>query len=93
MSERRRTHRTEVDWCARILANQSPHSCVVRDISYLGARLALTGALDVPHDFELAIRQVHMLRQVHMQRSCTVVWRAETEIGVKFRNLPFGAAA
>jgi hypothetical protein len=80
MSERRRTHRTEVEWCAKILANQSLQRCVVRDVSFLGARLAFSSTADVPDDFELA------LHQMHMQRRCSVVWRSETEIGVKFSN-------
>ena len=86
MSERRRNHRTEVQWCAKIAANQSLQGCVIRDISFLGARLALASAADLPNDFELAIHQVHM------QRSCSVVWRSETEIRVKFRNLLFVSA-
>lgn len=57
MSERRRTHRTEVQWCAKILANQSLQSCVVRNIFFLGARLAFSGAADVLDDFELALHQ------------------------------------
>jgi len=87
MSERRRNHRTQVYWCAKISANQSLQDCVIRDISFLGARLAFASATDVPDDFELAIDQVHM------RRRCSVVWRSEMEIGVKFRNLVFVAAA
>jgi len=87
MSERRRNHRAQVYWCAKISANQSLQHCVVRDISFLGARLAFGSDTDVPDEFELAIDQVHM------QRRCSVVWRSETEIGVKFRNLLFVAAA
>lgn len=87
MSERRRNHRTEVYWCAKISADQPLRDCVVRDISFLGARLAFTSVADVPDDFELAIDQLHM------RRKCSVVWRSEAEIGVKFRNLLFVAAA
>jgi len=87
MSERRRNHRTEVYWCAKISANQSLEDCVVRDVSFLGARLAFTSAPSIPDDFELAIDHLHM------RRKCSVVWRSDAEIGVKFRNLLFVAAA
>ena len=86
MSERRRNHRTQVYWCVKISANKSLQDCVVRDISFLGARLAFGSDTDVPDEFELAIDQVP-------RRRCSVVWRSETEIGVKFKNLLFAAAA
>jgi len=87
MSERRRTYRTEVHWCAKIAANQSPQDCVVRDISYLGARLAFIGTAGVPDAFELA------LDALHMRRSCRVVWRSHTQIGVQFQESSFHRAA
>jgi hypothetical protein len=53
-----------------------PVKCIVRNLSQTGANLEVGSP--VPHTFEL------VFDGDQSRRSCTVVWRKETKIGVKF---------
>jgi hypothetical protein len=63
---------------AHIVANASLHVCVVRDISSLGARLAMSGAESLPDRFSLALNSDDTVR------ACRVAWRSATQVGVEF---------
>jgi hypothetical protein len=67
--------------------NGSLRDCVVRDISSLGARLALVSTVSIPDRFSLTFDDAHTLR------ACRVVWRSVTEIGVEFSEASFRSAA
>jgi len=87
MQERRRARRTPVYKCAKITANGSLRDCVVRDISSLGARLALVSTAYIPDQVALTFDNARTLR------TCRVAWRSATEIGVEFREPVFRSAA
>lgn len=87
MQERRRVRRTQTYKCAKITLNGSLRDCVVRDISSLGARLALVSTAYIPDDISLTFDNAHTLR------ACRVAWRSATEIGVEFREPSFRPAA
>ena len=87
MQERRRARRTPVYRCAKIWVNGSLRDCVVRDISSLGARLALLSTAYIPDQVSLTFDGAHTLR------ACRVAWRSTTEIGVEFREPAFRSAA
>jgi hypothetical protein len=87
MHERRRARRVRVYKCAKISLNGSLRDCVVRDISSLGARLALVSTAFIPDDIALTFDNAHTLR------ACRVAWRSPTEIGVEFREASFRSAA
>jgi hypothetical protein len=87
MHERRRVKRTPTFKCAKISLNGSLRDCVVRDISPLGARLALVSTAYIPDEISLTFDNARTLR------ACRVAWRAATEIGVEFRETSFRPAA
>jgi hypothetical protein len=55
----------------------TPVKCIVRNLSQTGANIEVHSP--VPHTFEL------VFDGDESRRSCSVVWRKETRIGVKFR--------
>ena len=87
MQERRRARRTSVYKCAKISVNGSLRDCVVRDISSLGARLALISTSYIPDQVSLTFDEARTLR------ACRVAWRSATEIGVELREAAFRSAA
>lgn len=87
MQERRRVRRTKVYKCAKISMNGSLRDCVVRDISSLGARLALMSTCSIPDKFGLTFDAAHTMR------ACRVAWRSPTEVGVEFCEAAFHSAA
>jgi hypothetical protein len=87
MPERRRVRRTNVFKSAKIISMQSSRDCIVRDISTLGARLALISTAYVPDNFDLTFDAARTLR------GCRVVWRTETQVGVEFNEGTFRPAA
>lgn len=87
MQERRRVRRSKVYKCAKISIHGSLCDCVVRDLSPLGARLALVSTAFIPDSVSLTFDNAHTLRE------CRVVWCAKTEIGVEFRHASFRPAA
>ena len=87
MNERRRVRRTPVYKCAKISTNGSLRDCVVRDLSSLGARLALVSTAYIPDQIALTFDQARTLRR------CRVAWRSANEIGVEFCESAFRSAA
>lgn len=51
--------------------------CTVRNLSATGARLQVTSILGIPDTFQLAMDDGQKF-------DCTIAWRKETELGVKF---------
>jgi hypothetical protein len=83
MQERRRIRRTQTYKCAKISLGGSLRDCVVRDISSLGARLALVSTAFIPDEISLTFDNARTLR----------AWRSPTEIGVEFCEASFRPAA
>ena len=79
MLDRRKITRTRVSKCAGIVTEGSLDACMVRDISALGACLALSRITGNPDFFDLTFDAARTLRK------CRVVWRSESEIGVEFQ--------
>ena len=80
MTERRRESRQRSYLGGQIAFNRrrSTMDCLVRNVSSHGARLAFTGALTTPEEFDLHIPQREERQRVR------VVWRGEDEVGVGF---------
>lgn len=78
MDERRRVRRIRVYKGAKISMDESLGDCIVRDISSLGARLAIMSACSVPDRFSLTFDTARTMR------ACRVAWRSSTEVGVEF---------
>ena len=64
---------------ARIVINDgfSTFQCTVRNLSGTGARLKLASIVGIPETFELLLDDGRRF-------ACTVAWKTESEIGVKF---------
>jgi hypothetical protein len=58
---------------------QASEPCIVRDISRTGARLACSTTDKIPDEFRLQLSPDGVVA-----RQCRVVWKSDTEIGVKF---------
>lgn len=56
--------------------------CVVRDISDTGARLRSESSVSIPDTFELIIEIDGF------EADCEVVWRNETDLGIRFVGAP-----
>lgn len=61
--------------------------CLVRDMSATGARLRVEGSVTAPDTFEL------LIPLDGLEANCQVVWRAGTDLGVKFLAAPRIVAA
>jgi hypothetical protein len=75
---------------AGVIAYNDRHvtiSCTVRDISATGARLRVEGSVSAPDTFEL------MIPLDGLEASCQVMWRANSDIGVRFLAAPRTVAA
>lgn len=55
--------------------------CTVCDISDSGAKLNIAGAADLPGTFQLLLSG-----QGGIRRQCRVMWRRETQVGVRFEK-------
>jgi len=77
--ERRRIARHVVNIPARIDVGGTIRACTVVDISELGAKLAVEGALALPDSFTLLLSP-----SGHPARRCRVAWRADENVGVEF---------
>ncbi len=82
--EQRRAPRINLDISGAIETSDryAAFSCVVRDISETGARLAVQSGNHVPDAFRL-----HLEHEGFSAESI-VVWRSETEVGVIFETAP-----
>jgi hypothetical protein len=87
MPERRRARRIQVFKSAKIVFNGAMRDCVVRDISFIGARLAFISTAYIPDSFSLTFDAAHTLRP------CRVTWRTATQIGVEFSEASFRSAS
>jgi hypothetical protein len=54
--------------------------CVVVDISQSGARLVIDTAIELPDQFLLMLSR-------NVSRRCTLIWRRERKVGVRFRAM------
>jgi hypothetical protein len=89
MDERRRSERQRSLLRGRVYFNNGRCSldCLVRDISYEGARIAFSDPVNIPDVIRLAIpKQQRMM-------DATVRWRRGLTIGVAFTQLVPGAQA
>jgi hypothetical protein len=83
-SDKRRAVRRPVQYTAWIARKGEPlEGCVLSDISDKGARLDVENPESLPDEFMLFLSARGTPR-----RKCTVAWRTETQIGVKFDALP-----
>jgi hypothetical protein len=57
----------------------TPHGCVIADISDSGARLEIDDPSRLPESFTLLLDGPDQQR-----RACRVVWRTASEVGVAF---------
>jgi hypothetical protein len=53
--------------------------CLVVEVSSAGARLVVQASAKLPDQFTIVLSRGGQLR-----RSCTVMWRSESAVGVKF---------
>jgi hypothetical protein len=54
---------------------------MLSDVSKAGAKISLAGHLDVPENFALLLSA-----EGHTRRTCRVVWRDGTLMGVEFQR-------
>lgn len=54
--------------------------CTMFDVSAGGARLKVNGEIPIPPDFILHLSKF----DVNTTRRCAVVWRMQTETGIRF---------
>jgi hypothetical protein len=80
MDERRRNQRHRTLKAGSIaLQGAARIDCRVRNLSPAGAMLDVTSPIGIPDDFVLVIEHDHV------QKSCHVIWRTPTRLGVEFR--------
>jgi hypothetical protein len=77
-ADKRKAPRRAVLKTGRIRFGRSSEICTVRDMSATGAAIDAAGAAGVPDKFEL------VLEMESAARKCTVVWRKDRLLGVKF---------
>jgi len=78
--ERRQLPRTRTLKSARILLNghHSVINCTVRNISPIGACLAVASSVGIPERFDVIFDADNTIR------ACRMVWHKEKQIGVEF---------
>jgi len=77
--EQRRAERVETRKRARIvLTNGSGMTCVIRNLSPLGACLQVDSHFGIPRDIFLWIVGENV------KRLCRIVWRSNHQLGVRF---------
>jgi len=84
MEERRKHPRTEIDQPAYVSAGGSVMSCVVRNISVLGAAIDVDNPSFVPQHFRLVMADDSSVRE------CRIAWIQRNRIGVTFAAMPQG---
>jgi hypothetical protein len=79
MTERRTAPRSRVLKTGRlVLSERAPKlECTIRNLSATGALLQVSSTFGIPADFDLFIGSE--------RRSCRVVWRTDSRLGVAFR--------
>jgi two-component system chemotaxis response regulator CheY len=80
MNDKRAKPRQRVLKSAKIRLNRGGSiDCTIRDISEDGACLRLATVLGIPESFELVLDD-------KTARSCRVIWRKQSQIGVEFQS-------
>jgi len=77
-TDKRKAPRRAVLKTGRLRFGRSSEICTVRDMSSTGAAIDTAGAARVPDKFEL------VLEMESAARACTVVWRKDRLLGVRF---------
>lgn len=81
-SDNRKSPRKPLRYSAWIaLDDDQRASCLLSDVSDSGARLDVDSSVNVPAQFVLLLAQRNAPK-----RYCTVVWRENNQIGVKFER-------
>lgn len=81
-SDKRKAPRKPLRYAAWIaLDNRQPANCLLSDISDLGARLDVEDSTLIPDRFVLLLA-----RHNAPKRYCTVIWRENNQIGVRFER-------
>ena len=80
-AERRRLARQRVLKTGKIVFNNgsSTISCVVRNLTAIGAKLQVETILGVPEKFSVQIMDSKV-------RPCRVIWKTHSEIGIEFED-------
>jgi hypothetical protein len=82
LGERRKSDRRRFDRIAHFYAESAaPRTCMVVDISDVGARLC--SEFDMPKMFTLVIAT----NEGELRRTCDLVWRLGVEHGVRFTDV------
>jgi hypothetical protein len=89
MLERRKQRRQGTLWAGQIIVegSRSVAECLVRNLSFGGAKLALSGTTFVPRQFELHIPE----HQAEFRAK--LIWRRSGEMGVALERIEAGDAA
>lgn len=88
-SDKRKSPRRPLRYSAWIaLDDDKRASCLLSDVSDSGARLEVQSNADIPQQFVLLLAQRNAPK-----RYCTVVWRDNNHLGVKFERRSDKAAA
>ncbi len=84
-SDQRKAKRQALRYSARIdaVGGDGQMSCIIKDVSQTGARVATDSPDQLPDEFILRLTSTGLPR-----RLCKVVWRSETEAGVSFVRPP-----
>jgi hypothetical protein len=85
MNERRNIRRARILKSGKIaVSDKAPRiECAIRNMSDTGACLQISTTFGIPTNFDLFISGGE-------RRSCQVVWRTDTRLGVSFRASPSG---
>jgi hypothetical protein len=78
--ERRKTPRQKFNRMARVVLDGATRTCLVVDLSELGARLCCE--FDIPDRFLLVV----LMEEGSVQYECCVIWRLGTELSVQFTS-------
>jgi len=78
MDERRKSLRRRVLKSAKLLLGRREVLCTVRNLSEIGACLVVQTTYGIPATFEVVMPDQSL-------KSCKVMWRDDTKLGVHFR--------
>ena len=81
ISEKRKTQRKHLRHSGWIASRETEtiQKCMISDISDSGARLDVENAGDLPDEFVLLLT-----RNAKTRRTCRIVWRSRSQVGVHF---------
>src|SRR5476649_2802337 len=77
----RQDQRRQIRYRAWVSLGEPPqlHECMLEDISINGASIKLPPSVDLPKQFKLLLSQTGIPRRI-----CEIIWRKESDVGVKF---------